>query len=76
MISEIIFTVCTKNGEHEFYVYNGEGVEEALKLITKYPEVKKLKLDTVEEYVACVSNLREVLNNVSKNKIEVSLEER
>ena len=74
MSNEIIFTVCTQDGEQEFHVYNDDNVEEALKFITKYPEVKKLVVNSIEEYIACVSNLTEVINKVSKNKIEVSLE--
>ena len=73
MTSEVIFTVATTDGDNEFYVYKEENVEEALKLITNYPEVDRLEFNTMEEFIACIAHLTEVINKVSENKIEVSL---
>lgn len=73
MTSEVIFTVATTDGVNEFYVYKEENVEEALKLITNYPEVDRLEFDNMQEFIACITHLTEVINKVSENKIEVSL---
>ena len=72
--NQVIFTVATKDCLHEFHVQKLENLEYVLSLMSKYPEVNRIEFDTVEEYNTCVANLVSVINKLSNDKIEVSLE--
>lgn len=72
--NQVIFTVATKDGLNEFHVQKLENLEYVLSLMSKYPEVNRIEFDTVEEYNTCVANLVTVINKLSNDKIEVSLE--